>query len=110
MNDPRDIPAREHPTAGGAPHGEQPAADPAVRPQPWHEADEVPPEDARRTGGGSPIGTHSLTGGGAAVGMPQKPDDAPAAERSEARDAPPGADKPDLLSEHRAGRGDLLGR
>jgi hypothetical protein len=109
MNDPRDIPAREHPTAGGAPHGEQPSA-PPERPQPWHEADEKPSAENAPQGGGAPIGTHSLTGGGAAVGMPQKPDEPAAAERSQPREEPPGPDKPDLLIEPRAGAGDLLGQ
>jgi hypothetical protein len=112
MNDPRDIPAREHPTAGGAPQGAPSAPESAERPQPWHEADESPPPSANRgsKGGGAPIGTHSLTGGGAAVGMPGQPQDTPDAVRSEPREVPPGPDKPDLLSEPRAGTGDLLGR
>ena len=78
-------------------------------PQPWHAADEKPAE--RKSTGGAPIGTHSLTGEPANVGIPSAPEAAKdKAERSSPRDMPPGAEEPDPLAEPRANTGDILGR
>jgi len=74
-------------------------------PQPWHAADDKRPPK----GAGAPVGTHSFTGPGANVGMPEKPNEAPRAERGEGRDAEPAA-QPDPLAEPRAGTGDVHGR
>jgi hypothetical protein len=79
-------------------------------PQPWH-ADDEAHDRKKDKPTGVPIGTHSLTGGGASVGLPDAPmskEHEP--ERSEPREAPPGAEEPDPLMEPRAGGGDLLGR
>lgn len=75
--------------------------------QPWHAADEQPPQSGRR---GAPLGTHSLTGGGAAVGIPSSPRADATAERGSPRDMPPGAAQPDPLAEPRADVGEILGR
>jgi len=69
-------------------HGEAPRVGSAIRePQPWHAADEHPAQGS--TGGGAPIGTHSLTGGGANVGMPERSRSQPQVEHGSASSTPP---------------------
>jgi hypothetical protein len=76
--------------------------------QPWHAADEKPAASKRRRG--APIGTHSLTGDPATVGIAAPAPDKEKAERSNPRDTPSAAEKPDPLAEPRANVGDgLLG-